>query len=363
MTDDEQFLADLHAIADRAHASEPEADAAPPNTWQHVLATAKSETESTIERRPSMNAHIAQPMSPVWQQPASGGHQTRSFSGTIRRYANLAATITLVLAVAVGGWLTMMQLQPNDPDPRFAVLPATPEGVAQTCDVEPLSVDESMQVVQNPYMFLADYAEETTGTSILRSPDESDLIEATLVPDRYQYETAGTIVPPQATFDDARQTVDTFLNCLPYASFGQLWAMLDPLWVQQLILGRFPVFVAEEDVLRFVQENIDQPLSSSGNPLDTFYRSDQPFTITANPNRESTHVALTFSSGYNSIVAIGSQVVGADGEVMLETDSTGFPQILRANASQQRPVLVVGKSAVTGEWYILPWLGDKSIIV
>jgi hypothetical protein len=339
-------------MAERAVRTDLAATGPSDGTWNRVLRNPAQETSKGT--RAMSTATLSS------QSTGFSSTPQESVGQSIRRYSSMAATIALVLAVAVGGWLAMSQMTPGS-DGRFAAIQATPEvAQAQTCDIEPLTVDEVMEIVRNPYRYLSNRADsDFTASADLDLATEPALMEGLLFPDHSEFDSANRSRPNEVQFDGARHVIDRYIACLPSATYGHLWAMVDPVWVQQHVLGSFPVFADEDAVRTFVEQKINQRLGSSYNvTFAPFYEAYDSPSIVANPNLEMADLVSTSTWAHKPLVATGVLVIDEDGQAIMETDSSGFPHQIRDGAVPQRPVVVVGQSTITGQWYVLPWLGN-----
>src|SRR5690554_3169453 len=108
MTENDPFLNDMRSWADRAHRATPGADVPPADVWQRVLAEVDLQKKGTATM--STVTALSAPMTPRPALPLDS-------RGGFRHYANLAATVAIVLGVALAGWFATMQLnQPGSPE-------------------------------------------------------------------------------------------------------------------------------------------------------------------------------------------------------------------------------------------------------
>lgn len=351
MTDHDAFLAEMSDRADRAHAATPGADQPPAHHWQHVLNQIESSPQET-HTMPSMTV-IASPM-------LAGQPGARDDRRGLSHYANRAAMLVIIATLAFGGWFAAMQLQqPGGPDSRLAAVTGTPVAGLGVCDVEPLTVDEVMAIVRNPYRYLHERAKpDLPVAQDLAYAAEPELMEALVMMSYTDFTTANRTQPSAEDFAEASTAVNAYLACAPGATNGQLWAFYDPTHVQTDILDHFPVFADEASVRTYVEENIDQPAHEPLNRFDGFTAAYGDITVTANADIEYAEQVLVSSARNEPVIALGVLITDANGEVVMETSGSGYPLQLRPGALPQRPVVVVTESPVTGEWYVLPWFGN-----
>lgn len=354
MTEHDPFLQELQQRADRAHTSADRADDAPPDLWQRVTAQVKSNAkEHTTMNATILTAEASRGPGVYRRVPPANSANHRGFS----HYANLAVTIAMVVAVAVAGWFATMQLnQPGGSNDQFAFAPGTPEVASATCDVDPVTVDEVMEIVRNPYRYMYDRADSESDALVsYEYMARQELAVGFYFPTAAEYQSVNRTNPSQSEFEEASEAVNSYIVCMRDATNGQYWALSHPIWVQEQVLSQFPVFADEESVRAYVEEVIDQPVEAMFNRLNGFYNAYGDAEIVANPDPELADLILYSSADYEPTIAMGVLVTGSDGEVILETGSTGFPHQVQPGAVTLRPVIVVQKSSATGEWYVMPY--------
>lgn len=361
MIDDDQFLADLHALADRAHDAAPEAAAPPPNTWQRVLAAINAELLLPSEGTPSMTTPFAQPVNTLWGSPPTAGASPRGLAGHIRRYANLSAIIALVVVVAVGSWLAMMQVQPDGPDPRLAVLQATPEGAAQACDVEPLTVDEAMAIVRNPVPFMRFGVNATPEVIPETASESAGLYE--LTPDLELIE--GNQVPTEDQFDAVSTIAIRYVNCMAFGTQGQVWRFYSPAYVQKTVLAEFPVFAEESQVRERVEERLNEPAYEGEAVWKILPFIDDIEMVSVNPDYQLAILQASESSYFDQVMNIGVVVKDVDDETLIQTNGTGRNLIpndpLITGRSDIQLHVVLAKSRNSDAWFVIPWPSEAQL--
>lgn len=361
MTPDDQFLADIQRKANRLHQASADADRPPANAWSGILASLSNESVEKLED--DMNSltmpprAIATPSMPERQQPAS-------------RFLSMAASLLLVTALAAASWFAVMQIRDSGsprPDPRLAAI-ATPgssatAGVsAATCDVEPLSVDRVMEIVQNPAYFTANGPTQPRAeTPMVGSPSDATLWEV----DTSLELRAGTSVPNQQQFDTATSVANEYINCMVYGTQGQVWSFYSPPYLQSSILADFPVYSSQEDVRARVEQRINEPAYTG----ETTW-SHLPFipdieVATVNPDRELAILQGSESSYYDQVMMVGVSFKDVDGNQIALTTGTGRdlvpndPMITGRNDTNLH--VVIAKSRVSDTWFIIPWPSDQQI--
>lgn len=284
---------------------------------------------------------------------------TRPQSG-FRHTLSLAASFLVVVTVALGGWFATMQLNsPNGSNGAFGLLGQSDSEA--TCDVEPLTVDEVMEIVENPYRFMSNRVlPQVAETNPYSSAAENELMIARVDPTWEAFNSVNRVQPNQEVFDEAQAAANMYIVCADGATTGQYLALMHPFWVQEMILGSFPVYADEAAVRAYVESIIDQPMSTSEGyyRLGGYGQTYGDVAIIANPDIEKSEQVL-YSTPYDEpVVAMGVVVTDEDGNVIIETGSTGYPHQIQTGALNSRPIVVVQKSEVTGRWYVLPYFSN-----
>lgn len=241
---------------------------------------------------------------------------------TLSRFANIAATVAIVFAVSVGGWLAMSQL-PSGGDGRFGAFQASPE-VAQngTCDVEPLTVDEVIGIVENPYSVLPE------GTVATPPPDSP---YATLGSDGLQEDADQFYLPNQMTgvpSEEESAAIQSAANlyeaCWTYGTVGQVMAVTHPRQLQEYVLGNFPVYRDEGSVREFLEGVIDQPANTA---TSSFRQLPEPWRVdyqTSFATSERTRIRTAPYGGpdflINKVAKVGLDFKDENGTVVGATD-------------------------------------------
>jgi hypothetical protein len=237
------------------------ADAAPPHrslpsTWEEF-----------------MHAHHLDASLPAssTRQPASrssrinGSGYPAAFDALTGRPARLAGNVLLaaiVLAVLVAGaWRAADSFRPTPPDApstipfgAFAQDDATPTAgeidlltpaTADQCTITPLTVDEVVAIVQDPW---AGMEEKSLGSTPVVNPPltDGDLWMATPDID------PNAVRPAELATDDAlagaTATFHMFEACIEAQSYFQAWATWDPALLQQEILRALPPLTGDEEL-------------------------------------------------------------------------------------------------------------------
>jgi hypothetical protein len=286
-----------------------------------------------------MNATMSPEIADI--RPAPGSRRTIRQEGRSRRFPGFgysAAAILLVLAL-FGGMFVANQRGPEDRfgDLRYAAQPVSPEATAtaaQQCDVEPLSVDEVMAIVEDPYVNLDAHRINIAGVPrFLAEPGEL------LIP-AYSEPEVGEPLAPEVE-REVREITATYLACRQHGTLGQVFSILSPNRLQQTVFGQFPGFRAEEDVRALLEVALDAPAQ------ELMFHPVFEMDVTVLP-ATGEHTALAWSLYPSYPVAyIGTQVIDASGAVLtmsdardiieVKSDMEGMPPTLGAVSLIQYP--------------------------
>ena len=345
MTDNDPFLKELRQRADRAHQSAYRADDAPQDLWQRV----RSQLTTEQQESPAMNTMLM-PVSPVNAPSASRPQRT----GGLGHYANLAVTIAIVIGVALAGWFATMQFnQPSDGSGRFAFAPGTPEVAAAICDVEPMTVDEAMVVLLNPYQAMEvdeDLAQHSETLVWLK--DQSGQTGQPPLENLLSDGPNGEL--EQAELDKALALGDIYLECVQHGTRGQVFRLLDPVGVHEYLRGMLPLFTSEEEARVIIEEE----LNNSANTVWTQdfmheYLEGKSIRVNRNPERlyiDSSYAVESFL--LDAIVITPIVIYDENGEVVFETEFGGFPVKNNGRAADYARNVAIAKSPFDGEWYV-----------
>lgn len=355
MTDDEQFVVELRAMADRAHAAGLGTESPPIDTLDRVLDAVKSEMQSNTERGLSMRTSASRLEVATWGRDSDVSANPGGIGGSIHRYAKIVATIALVLAVAAGGWFTMVHLQPEQSAPRMAVVQATPDSGDQTCDVAPLSVDEVMAIVRNPVPFM--HAGAVGSSSVIPdpTPQGAELFELSLDLELFE----ASQVPTEEQFQSASTVANQYVTCMVFGTQGQVWRFYSPASIQKTILAEFPVFAEESQVQARVEERLSEPAYEGDFAWEVLSFIPEIRSVTINPDRQLAIVQASESSYYDQVMSIGVVIEDVDGNVVAHTNGTGRnlipndPTVTGRNDVELH--IVIAKSRGSDTWSVIPW--------
>ena len=263
----------------------------------------------------------------------------------IRHYSNLAATIALVLAVAVGGWLAMSQMPGGSDDSRFAAIQGSPE-VAQTCDVEPMTVNEVMAIVENPYKYAApsDYGPPNMSPA----PWFDDVAEVQPITTDILGANYGE-VPTDAAMERALPVLDSYMACMETATVAHALRFVDPFSIQRHVTEEFPFYRDESGVRDFVTRWI------SGGPYSSNWVDEESGeTLAFWPNTridEARTRQAWMGLGFNQILFIGSNVLDENGTFLARYDAT--MNVVEGEKQDRFMRYTLVYSMYTEQWYVV----------
>lgn len=289
-------------------------------------------------------------------------YDSRPFNrGQIARYLNYAASLLIVFGVAFAGAFMAMQMnQPDDSSGQFALFSQTDDSA--TCDVEPMTVDEVMEIAENPYRYLEedDYP-QPWGVSNPPSPWEDDYQEVQpRLPNSLN--TGLGAEPTQTAFDQASVVIDEYLMCLQTdGSVAMMLRFTDPFSIQHHIRKEFPFYRTEEQVRAYVSEWL-----ASGEPFHEITYERNGETLTYRPAQDKSLAGTQihdFGLGFDQVIYVGSEIYDERGHFV-----GNFHPILHITHDVDQEYLDHGvvftllHSRYTGEWYIVTegWLHPDS---
>lgn len=350
MSDPETFLNDLQHHVDDVHTGLDRAGFPPAGLWNSVRLKATS--ESSKKETHIMNSVATYAPGPI----ASTDMMPPSREG-FRHYVSLASTFALVLTVALGGWFASMHLnQSGGSNGPFALIGQT-DGDG-TCDVNPMTVDEVMEIAENPYRYLDENDYPTPwGSTNPPTPWQDDYQEVhpnlpTSVAIGYGNE------PTQAAFDQASAVISHYLTCIQTdGSVAMMLRFTDPFSIQHHIRTEFPFYRSEEQVREYVTEWLQ---SGETYHSITIERLGELLTY-----RPAEHKAMAstqihdFGLGFDQVIYIGSEIYDEDGNLR----GNFHPTLYRTfNVDEEYldfgVVFTLLHSRYSGDWYIVTddWL-------
>lgn len=360
--DPESLLASADAFHRRmksAHQRHPESSQPVPDLWGRILKshtdiekeTEMSTTSIALESRPQRRNPIPRYIPPA---TVKGNH--------FGLWANAIAAAMLVLVIGAGAWFSGYgpggSDQGGDPT-RFAAQvgspEATPSETSETaCNVEPLTTEQIVAYVENPYSYMPHDAFGTPAPG-----NESRMItEGLMEPPRVWMDVTQTErgqVPSASVFDDAYDLAEEYYACFAQGTLAQVWALMNPAAVQQDVLSRFPVYRSEGDVLEHIESVRDLPMD--GGDEGTLYadESRDGRGVYANPNIQDARVfelnAYWMLQDADMVLYIGQESRDENEETVSLTDW----DTVALSGSQERlngTSLILVHSESTDRWFV-----------
>lgn len=351
MNEYESFIENLKSEVDAAHTTIDGGNIPPPSLWRTVRARAKPTTT------PEEN-HMIASLSPASVPISTTGPVIEQHRG-VRHSLNLVASFLVVLSVAVGGWFATMQLnQPGSSNNRFALLGQT--GGDATCDVEPMTLDEAMAIIENPYAGIETGEASPTQQMHVRNMSLFQYV------DQPQYLVDGELLesfqqrPENDSFAAASERMDAFLACVQDGTIGHLFRFLTPFEVQRIVFSNYPVYRDEATIRAELEEILLMPGSQFVTPFGDIF-ADPTLTFAANPDIDMAAASSQVPAiryGASEIILIGLRVADENGEIVFQNDHRGYANPVGPLSTTDRFRIVMAKSLFDGEWYVLAVLPE-----
>lgn len=346
MSESDSVFDALQRHVDELHTGVDRAGLPPAGLWKSIRAQAIPEPEE--KETYSMDNSVT--FASVSLAPAAAIPPVRE---GVRHHLSMAATLALVLTVALGGWFATMQLSQPPAEPRPAVLGIQPEDAGNgVCDVESLTVDEAIQIVQNPMFYVYGGEENARADgwgAILDQGHGSNFVGA---PQRDW--TQLTRLTPHAAlpvseeeFAAAFALSEEYRDCLQTGTRGQVWALFDPVVVQYEIATRIPLLQPLEETRIIIDQLLAEPTIAS----TTAAVNDRTWRV--NPNDDlavRVDHGITFHTFRSIILPI--QILDRDGEIVASYDIYGNRLPDGRFGSGDAANIVVTYSRTTESWYV-----------
>lgn len=272
----------------------------------------------------------------------------------ISRYLNNAAMLVIVFGVAFAGAFMAMQInQPGGSDGNFALLGQTEESA--TCDVEPMTVDEALAIVEDPFGVNDSQPDWFREEQLRRGLGATDtpMVPHNIV-DQALLESFQN-PPDEDDFAIAIERLNGFLACTQNGTIGQALWFIRPFELQRIVLSDLPVY-RDEAAVRSVLEEL---LPMHGSILVAHSESafvDSDYVFSANTDIEQAASSTTthsFRYGASEAIMIGITVSDQNGEVVFENDSRGRANPAGPLMTTDRFRVIMIESAIDEQWYVL----------
>ena len=346
---------EYHRWADDTRRSDPAASGPAAETWNRILRS----TAQTQSRGGDMSS-VAMSSSPQ----AAIVYDSRPYNrGQIGRYFNYAASLLIVFGVAFAGAFMAMQInQPGGSNGQFALFSQTDESA--TCDVEPMTVDEVMEIVENPYHYM-DESEfpNPIGSTTHETPWEDEYQE--VQPRLPVSLNVGLDTEPTTTaFDQASEVIAEYVACLQTdGSVAMMLRFADPFSIQHHIRMEFPFYRTEDQVRPYVSEWI-----ASGTIYHELSYERQGETLTYIPANDKEMAGTQihdFGLGFDQVIYVGSEIYDENGEFIGNFHPTLYMTYdVDEEYLDHGVVFTLLHSRYTGEWYVVTedWMQLNSVI-
>lgn len=267
--DSDAFERRFEEATNTMHRRTERGDGPSPHLWQTIRSqlgtTSQAETAdpraigpdrvvdmSTFERNETMDAALS---------PVTGGN-SRTQRHQVGWMAVLAAGLVGIMIVT-SVWLNGGSPSSGDrTDLAWAPGMGTAESspvASSMCQVEPLTADEAVEIVLNPGVRYRELGDDRFSDSSDTVWDASDrTVVGELSREGYRRDGNDNLT------ESAALAADKFAYCLNTGSLLQVYALLDPIAVQQDVISRFPVVRSEADIRNFILKWGDQPFLADG---------------------------------------------------------------------------------------------------
>lgn len=331
---------ELQNLVNQAHRTFAGQDDVPKEIWMRVRSQVSAVPQQEV---PSMNTpHIADVMhlSP------------HSYQMGIARYLNLAASVMIVAAIAVGGWFAAVNLSPKDGGHQAAMAPATPVADA-SCAVPALTADEAIMIIKNPYRAIDLTLYDMGGMHTRMSAEEYAIPDHTKMLQIFTHDPVNEI--DEEEWADTLELGDQYLGCIQHGTVGQVLALMDPFVVQNYLRDRLPLFMSEDETHVFLTDLLREDAIgySWTDPDQLTFISDKVLQI--NPDIRLIYADSRFSyrnGFYTEVIGAPVLFINADGSVASAPTFAGIPFGSSAGQTRFARNVFFVKSAFDGQWYV-----------
>lgn len=241
---------------------------------------------------------------------------------------------------------------------------ASPASANAVCDVEPLTTDQIVAYVENPYSYMPD---DVFGTPPPGQEGQTlpsiDLIEAT---EMYSEPPAGQgAVPDEETFAQIEAVASEYLACVHNGTAAQVLTFLRPEEIQYIVFTNLPVYRTEADVRELIESVGDEQYAHLNHllrPVAPEVRLGQQQTF-VNPDLTEARVFPTRNldvlQDSDMLVYIGQEYTDEQGNVVGRTGWDGTPLVGGSEQTNGGGSLIFVHSESTDRWYFYlhnaPW--------
>ncbi len=331
---------ELQQVVNQAHRTFTGRDDVPEEIWMRVRSQATAVPQQEI---PPMNN--PQLLSAV--HPLARGQQT-----VFVRYLNLAASVIIVAAIAVGGWFAAVNLSPNDRGHQAAMAPATPIADA-SCAVPALTAEEAIMIIKNPYQAIDLTLYDMGGMHTRMSAEEYAIPDHTKMLQIFTHDPVNEI--DEEEWADTLKLGDQYLDCIQHGTVGQVLALMDPFVVQNYLRDRLPLFMSENETHAYLTDLLHENAIGYGwtDPDQLTFISDKVLQINPDIRLIYADSRFLYRNGFYTEV-IGAPVLfsNADGSVASAPTFAGIPFGSSAGQTRFARNVFFVKSTFDGQWYV-----------
>ena len=367
---------EFHAWADNAQERDPAATGPADDLWNRILSDSGRLHADPVQTEWSdgdMDTTIQPPM--VERVPPQSNRtkrvQQEAQSSRAGGWLNAVAAALLLLSLGGGAYLASnggFGFGGDGDEGRYAAQVVSPEassaGGDAVCDVEPLTTDQIVAYVENPYSYMPDDVFGTPApgnfSQTLPSIDLIEAVDVQMAPSTGQGE-----VPDDATFEDVRSVARQYLACMYNGTAAQILTFLRPQEIQDIVFQNLPVYRTEEDVRDFVESVRDMRFGDLNpwlRPVGASVALGEQ-RIFVNPESTDARVfqARRFEGLEDSdkLAFIGLEYHDEAGEVIGLTGWDGTPLVGGHEQTNGGGSLVFVHSESTDTWYFFrhnsPW--------
>ncbi len=357
---------EFHAWAEDVQGRDPAATGPADDLWNRILHEQRRGTPTRRTR--DMSTTIGAPVGRMIPPQSNRTKRAQAAPPTSRAGAWFNAIAAALLVLTLGGAAYLASDGRlgfgggGGEGGRFAAQVVSPEASPSDdramCDVEPLTTEEIVAIVENPNSYIPNGhfgtpppGEEESGArdiseglmesprGILPRPEESRLR-----------------VPSEEEFASAREVADAYYACSVHGTHAQVWALLNPHEVQQRILMQFPVYRDPEVITEYVESIKDELVAPD--PEMTVYADQSPdgHRTYSNPNLTDARVedrrAYPMLADADMVMYIGQEYRDEDESVVAISAWDALPLQGGREDMNGGQSLILVHSLSTDRWFV-----------
>lgn len=286
----------------------------------------------------------------------------------------VTAAIILIVAL-LGGIFVANHDWPNgtnDDELPYVAQPvlseASPSAFSATCDVEPLTTEQIMAYVENPYSYMPHGFYKTVDPE--NAGDVPDMTEAL-----HEHDLDLTLpevpagsdlrVPSEDEFEEALTVAKNYYACMANGTVGQAWALMNPAIVQHAVLITFPVYRDREEIVDYIESIRLQNVNHLAG--ENVYADNSPDgqRIYPNPDPRQARIARDDTARYlndgDMIIFIGEESRDDEENIITVTGWSGEAAEGVSADIESGPGSMLVHSQSTNQWFFhggVPSLGE-----